>query len=531
MKIGAFLLRAGIVLALLVLVAALTAHWASRSEAVLRWAATQLAERLPGTLTLTGLHGALDRPIRIDAIDYRIGTTHVRAQQVDVEWSLAALLSMRQLVIGKLSVVRLEVSTRPGNERAQPPEHLRPPMPVRIDVLEVHTLRVDNGTTPVELSDIAMSYAADMDRHALELKRLASPWGTGHARLELGTQAPFALAGSAQWDAVVDPVWPLAASLNIGGDLSRIDAHGSIRLRGVELPTQAVIAPFEAVQLVQLTASVDALDMAAWFPALPRTSIHAQLQAAGAATGAPIQGTLEASNAQAGALDSKRLPLARLTADIAVEDDGIHLHRLAADLAGAGSAQGALALKRSGLDARLQVRGLDLHGVHGALHHTNLNGGIVIDRAGERAHVTVDLTQRGMHLTGRARHEGEQVVIEDALLQAGAGRMQLQGRLALSGAQPFAASARLVRVNPADFGAFPQARVSGTLAVEGGLQPQWQARAEYLLQDSQWRGYRLAGSGRLALSAQRAHDVDARINLGRNVLQVQGAFGANDDRL
>ena len=52
------LLRTLLVLAVLAALAAGALHWASRSDAVLRWALEQVGQRLPGKLTVTGVGGA-----------------------------------------------------------------------------------------------------------------------------------------------------------------------------------------------------------------------------------------------------------------------------------------------------------------------------------------------------------------------------------------------------------------------------------------------------------------------------------------
>jgi len=200
------------------------------------------------------------------------------------------------------------------------------------------------------------------------------------------------------------------------------------------------------------------------------------------------------------------------------------------NMAGAGrDAQNGLG--GAGIDAQLEVRGLNLRAMHRALHPTDLVGTVGLVRSGQSDALSVDLTQRGMRLSARARHEGETLTVHEALLQAGAGRVQAQGALTLTSAQPFTLTARLTRVNPADFGAFPAASVNGTVEIDGALQPQWQARTRYVLQDSVWRGYRLSGAGRLQVSPQGARDIDARVALGRNALQAEGAFGAQGDLL
>jgi len=516
---------------LLVLCAVLAAHWASRSETVLRWAVEELADRLPGTLSVTGLHGALDRPIRIDTVEYTLDTTLVRAREIELDWSALTLLSTRAVDIDKLSVAHLEIVTRPSGKPPTPPAHLRLPLPVRIDAFEVGRLRIDNGRSSFELSDIALAYEGSAAAHVVDLKRIASPWGTGSARVSLAAQQPFELDGKLQWTAATPTAWPVRAEATLAGTLQRIQATGHADVRDQRISLRALLAPFESVALTQASAQVDALDLAGWFPAMPTTKIDVRILTSDAASGAPVQGSLEAVNALPGSLDAQRLPLERLVASFALQDDGLRLSGLRATLAGGGSAQGSAGIGGAGIDAQLQVRGLNLRAMHRALHPTDLVGTVGLVRTGASDNVSVDLSQRGMRLTARSMYSDQTVTVHEALLQAGGGRVQAQGALTLSSTQPFTLSARLTRVNPADFGAFPAARVNGTVEIDGALQPQWQARTRYVLQDSVWRGYRLSGTGRLQISAQGARDIDARVALGRNVLQAEGAFGAQGERL
>ncbi len=136
-----------------------------------------------------------------------------------------------------------------------------------------------------------------------------------------------------------------------------------------------------------------------------------------------------------------------------------------------------------------------------------------------------------MRLTGRADMTEERLTVHEAVLQAGQGRVRAKGALQLREARAYAVSAQLERLNPADFGDFPAARINASAEIEGSLHPQWEARTRYALTQSVWRGYRLTGGGRLVLSQDRAREVDARLALGRNALHLEGAFGGTRDAL
>ncbi len=527
MRLPRALVATAATLAILALALVLAAHWASRSEALLRWAVGQLGARLPGTLTVSGLEGALDRPVRIDSLEYVDGPTRVRARGVELDWSPAALLATRTVQVERLAVDELEIVTASDGTRSRPPEHLRLPLPVRIDRLDLRRLRFDNGRTAVELSGIALAYAGSAASHTLQLHAIDSPWGHGAGRLNVQSEQPFALDGAVTWNGEAAPGWPAQAQLRVGGSLETVQVQGELTVRDLRIPAQVQLEPFSEAPLARIAMQVSALDLSAWFEQAPATRIEARV-VLGAT---PLRGTLQLTNAQPGTLDAGRLPLDALASSLRLDGAVLRLDDLQASLHGAGSVRGSASVAAEGIDAQLQVRALDLRKLHTALRPTQLRGTVSLSRRGTRDEFVLDLTERALRLEARAGIEGGTLTVHDARLRAREGQLQASGKLGLDGAQAFSVSARLDRLNPADLGAFPAARINGSAQIDGRLKPQWEARTRYSLRDSLWRGYRLAGDGKLVLSPGRASDVDARLTLGRNVLAAQGAYGTGRDTL
>ena len=527
MRTRRILLGSVVALALLVVAVLLAAHFASRSESVLRWVVAQAAQRLPGTLTITGLRGAFDRPIHIESLDYQSDTLRLHARGIDLDWSALELVIDRALRIDRLSVAELDLQFPARGPRRALPADLRPPFPVRAKSVEIGRLRLHAGPTPVQLSAIAFSLDASDAVHALQLTRLQSPWGRAAGRLRMSTAQPFALQGDLHWEAATPAQWPVRTRIDLDGTLEQLRFEGRLSVRDAGLPVQGLIAPFAPAPLVRASAQASAFDLSQWFPQLPATSIDARISAGGA----PLRGTLELTNARPGTLDVQRLPLDRLAAALALEGRALVLNDLRADLAGAGGAHGRVTLDADGIDAHLQLLDVNLRGLHRALRPTALRGTLAVRRHGTRDEFDLDVRERGMRLSGRATLADGLLDVHQALLQAGPGSVQAQGRLALGGERAFSLSARLARLDPAQLGAFASARIDGDAQIEGRLAPQWLARTRFTLRDSLWRGHRLSGGGRAELSPQRAREVDARLALGRNVLHAQGAFGATGDRL
>src|SRR5512145_1183429 len=102
MKLRTLALRSVLALTLLAAALAIGLYWASRSEAVLAWGLERVAARLPGKLTVSGLRGALDRPIAIAALDYEQDGLRVSARNVTLDWAPWALLLADELHIRHL---------------------------------------------------------------------------------------------------------------------------------------------------------------------------------------------------------------------------------------------------------------------------------------------------------------------------------------------------------------------------------------------------------------------------------------------
>ena len=527
MKLRRGLAVAAAALAVLTIAAVLAAYWASRSETVLRWAVAQLGARLPGTLTVDGLHGALDRPIRIETLEYVSGPTRVRAREVELDWSPAALLAARRVQVDRLAIDQLAIDTLPDDTPASLPAHLRLPLPVRVDELRIARLQVDNGATPVELSGIALSYAGSTTAHTLQLRHVVSPWGSGKGALTVQSEQPFALDGTLAWNGAAMPDWPIHAQLTVDGTLESVQLQGEVTLRDLRIPAQAQLAPFSDAPVARAAMQVSGLDLAPWFPQLPSTQLDAQVVLGGS----PLRGTLNLSNRQPGPLDAARLPLDALASSLDLDGALLRLGDVRASLHGGGSVRGEATLTRDGIDAQLQGVGLELRGVHTALRATELRGAIALSRRGARDEFELDLTERALRLEARASIEDDLLTVHDALLRARDGRVQARGTLDLQGARAYSVSARLDRLNPADFGAFPAARVNGSAQIDGRLQTRWEARTRYTLRHRLGRAYPRAGAGQLGLSSGRAHDVDARLTLGRNTLALHGAYGTTGDTL
>jgi translocation and assembly module TamB len=525
------LLRVLLALALIAAAAAATLHWASRSDAVLRWALAQVAARVPGQLTVTGMQGALARPVHIDRLEYVQDAFTVRASGIDLEWSPSVLALGRRLWIRSLQVDVIEIETRPGGEPATLPEALGLPLPIDADRLQVGRLRIASPASAVELENVDLEYAGDARFHTLRIARLDSPWGSLAGEAELLAQRPFTLNGNATLRSSRWPDLPLAAQAEFTGTLSAITASASARVRDLPPVTaQLVLAPFEPVRLQHVDAVVEGLDLRQLAPAAPRTTLDIRVQGRGSPQGG-LTGKVQAANRASGPLDREQLPVAALAAGFEARGETLALRDADIDLAGHATAKGEATLARESVQARLTVGGLDLRALHTALRSTALDGSVAVTRTASGEQVELDLAQAQMRVQARAARTGDQLDVSALTARIADGRIEGTGRMTLSGSRAFSAQARVEALDPAALGNFPSARLTGRAEARGQLAPSWLAHVTYALQRSQWRGRALSGEGRLTVSPGRVRDADLKMALAGNRVALRGAFGHAGDTL
>jgi translocation and assembly module TamB len=508
-------------------------YWVGHSETVLRWALTRAASALPGKLDIEGVHGSLTEPVTVDRLRYTSDPLTVEAHHVALSWSPVTLLVARRVWLQELRIAELTVALASSGNSAQPtklPMDLGLPIPVRLDRLQIDRLSVQPGPGAVVFSAAVLAYDGDARGHRLRLERLRSPWGEIDGELRLVAQAPYGLTGRAQFKGALREDWPVSLQLKLGGTLQLIDTAALVELRGTPLDGTAHIAPFASDWLRQLTAHGAALDLKRFFDEAPSTALEVTFKGRGVDVGG-IEGELSARNALAGTIDRDRLPLRNLVGHLRLNSDLVQITDAALDFGTAGSARGAATAGASGIVADLQVSDLDLRSLHVALRRTRLTGTLsaTFDSSGQSYRGT--LSQDRVRLGFSARQQQDMLNVDSLLAQAGTARLSARGKLSLSRPNRFSAQAELLRFDPAAFGDFPAANINGNFTADGQLRPTWEVALAYRLANGTFRGQPLSGQGRLTLLANRVKEASARLILGRNRVELSGAFGLPGDAM
>lgn len=518
---------AGGLLAVAGLAAALA--WLAGTESFLVWLAGRAVAASAGRLVLQGVRGSLYGPVKIALVAWDTPQRRIAARDMELDWSPAALLRGRvEITRSAARSVAVEVR-RPSPAPLTPPRTLRLPLPMAVPGLSVDRidLSLPQGRFTFDRAGAGLRYADG--RYHLTGLRAVTPWGQAHGDLSLAADAPFPLDGKASLQQTGGP-HSYAAHASVTGFLARIGLAAQASAAGAGATVEAVLTPFAVLPLERAALRVRHLDPARFGRELPRADLGLDLDLRGTAPNR-FRGSLSLANGLPGTVDQGRWPLKQAATGFAGTLDRLSLQGVVLDLGAAGrfSGQGAVRARRLELD--LETRDFDLHGVQGKLWPTRLSGRLHLaaDQRAQRA--SGEFSQRRYRIRFEARHEGGRVELRNASVHADGSELQLAGGLSLAGSRAFSLSGALGRFNPADFGAYPEARINGKFEASGQLAPNPRGRVEFAVADSRYRGYPLSARGKGSIADGRIRDADLTARLGDNRLSARGAFGRPGDRL
>lgn len=531
-KIAASALLIGALFALALIAGAL---WFAASDAGLRWASGEATGRTGGRLKIEGATGSLGGTVRIARLAYSDDNLELVANDVAFTWSPRALLA-RNVVVDDLSAGTIALEFKASAGPSAPPASLELPWPIDVRRAAIAELTVESGPNRWRVRRLGFRYIGASERHTLDAVTLDSEWGSLRGNLAVAATAPFATQGSIDF-AGSDAARRATATLVVGGNLTTLVLSGEAIVDEAHATGSARVAPFEPRRLRDFDVRFEGADLARFDARLPKTDFSAMLAGSGTDDGG-ARGTLAARNAAAGLWSAGRLPLATITSAFAIAGDGgaIRLDALTAALGEAGHIAGKAGIDRGIATWKLAVRDLDLHGIAADLRPTRLAGDFAgrmrTDAVGPEGDLSGDLKQADVALAFRAAIADGVVDVASFRAQARGGSLQGKGRLTLAGAREFSADVTAAWLNPAAFGAYPVASLSGTASVRGTLDPSWSAALTFALaKNSSFRRRPLTGAGTLAASPGSVRDAKVELAAGTNRVVLTGNFGRTGDVL
>ncbi|HRO62001.1 MAG TPA: hypothetical protein PK177_23070, partial [Burkholderiaceae bacterium] len=320
--------------------------------------------------------------------------------------------------------------------------------------------------------------------------------------------------------------------------------------------------PFEPAQLKSLDARLDGFEAAAIGLPGPRTRLSGTLAlavdetATGAEVGAsivelPWTGRLELRNGLAGGVDAGLVPVDSVAAGIDWRDGRLRLEAIELALEGGGRLAGEVGVATTEsqtlfgltlppIDARLELSGIDLARLTGTDLATRLGGTVSLQH--DRIEFALDDSSRGaVSANGKARLDGELLMVEALALRTPAGSLEASGQARWEAPWQGELSGRFKDLMPERLAALagialpaavePLQALSGQWSVAGEFAPTLALQTRVQLGEGRYQDMplRIDWRGRVALD--RLDMVALSGSLGDSSLRASGAAGRAGDRL
>ncbi|MEP7297148.1 MAG: translocation/assembly module TamB domain-containing protein [Burkholderiales bacterium] len=329
----AWRVAAAVVLAIvaLIAIAATTLWWSVRTERGSAW----LLTLLPGVQVeaprgrLLGDFDAQKVVVHLPGGPNTVTLTGLAWRGLSVTRASAPLWA--SVRIDSLEIERIDLALAPSTEPAKAPADLA--LPIELDLRALHVGAVHAaplGPQPLRELRAQLHLGANGGaEHRIDQLTLGWDRLQASGELHVGSAAPMPLTASlrlAQLGADALPPWNASATLT--GPLAAPLLQATLRAAPSSadraeqtLDARGTVHPFASWPLGELQASMTALDLSAFASAAPATALTGTAVATSTAANQPAQVKLDLSNSLAGRWNEGRLPLVRLSADLAGRPD------------------------------------------------------------------------------------------------------------------------------------------------------------------------------------------------------------------
>ena len=460
----------------------------------------QAEQRSGGKLAFEGVRGTLWSVVEIQRLRFDSDGTVVEARGIAGHGHLAAALGGR-LVIEPLRIASLDIAVAPDDKpaRSSPPVL---PFGIRLGEVELESLQVRLPAATYEFANLRFAH--------------------------LGVNAPSGVSAEGSFEFKHDQ-YPVIAAVTLGGTLEELNLRLKGSVAGVPADVRGVVTPSRPQKVKSAEVRAGPLDLARLNAELPHAELELALRATGTAKG--FAGTLEATNNGAGPIDRRRLPVAKAQTTFSTDLHSFDLEKLQIVLAGGGTLEGRGVASASGFEGAVKANRLNLRGLRSDLRETALSGPLELSLGRDLQTVRGTLSQPGMSVTAEVVRKGDDIDIPRLHAAAEGGEVSGSGKLRLGEPIVFDAKLALSGFNPAAFGDYPAAAISGTVAGKGEYGKDIRADLEWSLADSTLYGQPLHTTGKARVAGRRVLDADADATLADTHATVRGAFGGAGDRL
>ncbi|HWZ48632.1 MAG TPA: translocation/assembly module TamB domain-containing protein, partial [Herbaspirillum sp.] len=187
-------------------------------------------------------------------------------------------------------------------------------------------------------------------------------------------------------------------------------------------------------------------------------------------------------------------------------------------------------------DFNLNVSGLNLHALHGAMRATRLRGPLAIKLRGDTQQSVLSLSDPALSADLDVLIDQEKLQIRQAKMREGKARLEFTGALAHTGDMAYSAKGKLTNFDPASLGkpaagGARHASINMDFDLAGTIAPQARLKLRFGLHDSIYDSLPMSGNGSIDMLGQRLLASDLSLLIAGNRLALKGSFGAPSDRL
>lgn len=275
-----FLLAAAALVGLLLTVAAGMAAWLAYSESGLARTIALLESLDAVQVAVEGERGRLAGPLHVDSLELRAGRVELRAQGVDVDGNLLALV-FGHLYIGRLAVESLDLVIGPAvAPPSDAPLHFMPgwlSVGIGRGTVGSVSVRLPNST---ELRYRDVRLAGSVTHSRIELDEVAADAGlwSAHGAVSLVARDPLRLSGNLAWSVPGKPA--LAGTLRAKGDLAKLDVDAAIT-DPVAATVSATLEDLATGLHWKASANSAAMDLSPWMTEPPVGPLAGHVEASG----------------------------------------------------------------------------------------------------------------------------------------------------------------------------------------------------------------------------------------------------------
>ncbi|WP_159874598.1 translocation/assembly module TamB domain-containing protein [Aquitalea denitrificans] len=526
-KLGLCLLLLSMLLAVLT--------WLTGNAQGFAWLCQQLPALSNQQLSIARSEGNLWSGFTLHDIRWRSRYQDVDIDRLQLQWQPGDIWQGRlQVQLLNIGHVRLSSRPAPATPPAGAPASLSLPLEIRVEQLQLASLTL--LPADVRFYGLQASYAYQHQQHQLQLKRLQTPWGSASAGLNIADVTPFATRGQLTAQGELEQI-PVQADLQLAGNLLalQLDATGSGK--GMLAEAHGTLRPFAFNpynRFGRLDVRVGGINPQSLFPAWPKArlgfAVHAEPDG-----GTRIKGGLSLLNSQPGPVSASQLPLSLLVGEFRADDKMLYLDKLMAQL-GAGQLNLTGKVEPRALDIVALIHNISLKSLHAAAPDDIIRGTARIAGPLIGPDIRASLYGKALQLETALGFEqdaaGRTLLLRQLDLTAGAGKMNVFGKLGLEGKQLYQLEGKLLKADPSRLQTgLPVGELNAAIKASGQLTQPLAGKVALQFAPSRLSGAPLSGQLTADWQGQRLRQLLADLTLANNRLQASGSYGAVGDKL